>query len=560
MLMARFTSRPGTDPSASPQSVPPGHTKPIKAVKRAGTTLGRGPQTVTEWVLSLGLVGMAGLAFWLTAIDATMVPKPDPSVASLTVPSERNANPMGASEADSERPKGGQRRVSPPMLGDAPDAQTLEVIQEGLQPVLDKFPKGSGTGVALIDPSGRVVTGINVDKPMLPASTIKVATGSALWNTFGPDHHFNTKVMVRGDLSPDGVVNGDLYLVGDGDPTIMSELAIDWKVRPPRPTLSMGDIAEAVRKAGITSVTGSVVGVDTIFHGDSTAKGWKDSYIGEQNATYIHALSVDRGLVILPKGEKTGKQADISKAVYHPTQVGQNEPDSYQTITSPDTRLDAAAALTQSLSARGVTVGGQPGSADALPADAKEVTKIPSPALRQMVDWIELRSDNHMADMLVRRLDVQTGGDGSFASGAAQVIEHIEALGVDTADMVLEDGSGLSRDDRITPTQLAQVVLHMGYTDPDWLGSLAVMGETGTTSNRLKNTPAQGRWHGKTGSLDDVVSYVGAIKDRQNNVWTLAMLANTKEGIGTIEPIHDELLVAIAKMLVPPPSFTQTEA
>lgn len=558
--MAQFKSK-------SAKGKPPKHTRakgakaaPVKAAKQAGVTLSRGPQTITEWVLSLGLVGMAGLAFGLTAIDATMVPKPDPSVASLAVPSERSANPMGASEADSERPKGGKKTVSPPMLGDAPDAQTLQVIQDGLQPVLDKFPKGSGTGVALLDPSGKVVTGINVDKPMMPASTIKVATGTALWNTFGPDHHFNTKVMVRGDLSPEGVVNGDLYLVGDGDPSIMSELAIAWKVRPPRPTLSMGDIAEAIRKAGVKSVTGSVVGVDTIFHGEPTAKGWKDSYIGEQNATYIHALSVDRGLVIVPKGEKPAKTAHNEQAVYHPTQVGQNEPENYATFTSPDTRLDAAAALTQSLSARGITVGGQPGAADALPVDAKEVTKIPSPALRQMVDWIELRSDNHMADMLVRRLDVQTGGDGSFSSGAAQVIEHVEALGVDTADMVMEDGSGLSRDDRITPTQLAQVVLHMGYTDPDWLGSLAVMGETGTTSNRLKNTPAQGRWHGKTGSLDDVVSYVGAIKDRQNNVWTLAMMANSKEGVGNIEPIHDELLVAIAKMLVPPPSFSQTEA
>lgn len=71
--------------------------------------------------------------------------------------------------------------------------------------------------------------------------------------------------------------------------------------------------------------------------------------------------------------------------------------------------------------------------------------------------------------------------------------------------------------------------------------------------------PARGRWHGKTGSLDDVVSYVGAIKDRQNNVWTLAMVANTKEGVRNIEPIHDALLVAIAELLVPPPSFSASE-
>ena len=545
------------------KSKPNRQPKPKRARKPstppATKSRGRSPQTLAERLISVGLVGVVALAIGLHTFDSKMVSQADPSSPALAVPSRQADAETAISEGSSEPAGGRAKPIRAPVLGQAPDAATTQLIKDGLKSALDAFPKGKGTGVALIDPSGRVVTGINEEVPMMPASTIKVATGAALWNTFGPDHQFQTKIMVRGDVSGDGVVQGDLYLVGDGDPTIMSDLAIHWKVRPPRPTLSMGDIAEAVHKAGIKSVTGSVVGVDTIFHGESTATGWKDSYLGEQNATHIHALSVDRGLVILPKDVKVGKDADTAKAVYHPAQVGQAEPDSFQTITSPDTRVDAAAALTQSLSARGITVGGQPGASDALPADAKPVTSVPSPTLRQMVDWIELRSDNHMADMLVRRLDVHLGGDGSFHAGGAQVIEHLEHLGLDTADMVMEDGSGLSRDDRITPAQLAKVVLYMGYTDPDWLGSLAVMGETGTTSNRLKNTPARGRWHGKTGSLDDVVSYVGAIKDRQNNVWTLAMVANTKEGVRNIEPIHDALLVAIAELLVPPPSFSASE-
>ncbi len=245
--------------------------------------------------------------------------------------------------------------------------------------------------------------------------------------------------------------------------------------------------------------------------------------------------------------------------MYHTTQVGNAEPETFQTIASPDTRKDAAAALTQSLSARGVMVGGLPGAEDALPSDAKEVTAVQGPALRQLVDWMALRSDNHMADMLIRRLDVQEGGDGSFESASNVVIDHMEQLGIDTANMVMEDGSGLSRDDRVSAMQLAQIVLHMGYTDPDWLGTLALMGETGTTTNRLKNTPAQGRWMGKTGTLDDVSTYVGAIKDRQNGVWTLAMMANKTTSASEAETLQDELLVSLAKVLVPPPSFSPSE-
>lgn len=485
-----------------------------------------------------------------TPSTATSAPQPQSTPSRIVISSEPA---QGRATAAGVAPKGND--IKPPVLGQGADEQTLNLIREGLDPVLAKFPKGDKVSVALLDPSGKPVTGFNQYAPLMPASTIKVATGSALWNTFGPDYHFSTKLMARGDISPEGTLNGDLYLVGDGDPSLMSELAIAWKVRPPRPTLSMGTIAEAARKLGIKSISGSVVGVDNIFHGDQAAKGWKDSYFAEQNATHIHALSVDRGRVIIPKEEKGTKKTEVEKAVYHPTQVGQSEPDAYQTITSPDTRLDAAAALTQSLSARGITVAGVPGTGAAVPADAKEIAKVQGPALRQMVDWIEQRSDNHMADMLIRRMDVENGGDGSFSSAASGVIDHMEKMGIDTAEMVMEDGSGLSRDDRVTAEQLAQIVLHMAYTDPDWLGTLSVLGESGTTANRLKNTPAQGRWHGKTGSLDDVVSYVGAIKDRQNNVWTLAMMANGKSAHG-FETTQDELLLAIANLLVPPPNFT----
>ncbi len=525
----------------------------------APTSRYRGPATIIEWIMSVGLVGLVGLALGLNAVSAYTAPQSAPPISSMAAQQAATPEPGQASDPNSEGISRVGRDVRPPMLGKAADTNAVEVIRKTLAPTLARFPQHDQVSVALIDPSGRMIVGLNEDEPLLPASAIKVATGSALWNTFGPDYHFTTRLMARGDLSPDGVLNGDLFLVGDGDPSLMSELAIDWKVRPPRPTLSMGTIAEAIKKAGIKSITGSVVGVDNIFHGDQIAKGWKDSYISEQNATYIRALSVDRGRVIIPKNENASDERATDKAVYHTTQVGNAEPETFQTIASPDTRKDAAAALTQSLSARGVMVGGLPGAEDALPSDAKEVTAVQGPALRQLVDWMALRSDNHMADMLIRRLDVQEGGDGSFKSASNVVIDHMEQLGIDTANMVMEDGSGLSRDDRVSAMQLAQIVLHMGYTDPDWLGTLALMGETGTTTNRLKNTPAQGRWMGKTGTLDDVSTYVGAIKDRQNGVWTLAMMANKTTSASEAETLQDELLVSLAKVLVPPPSFSPSE-
>lgn len=543
-----------TTKTATPKATAiPKAKRTTKAPRRSFNT----PINRMEWLFSVGIVAIVGSGISLNLSDAFTSPSaPKTPVAEVatqnptTDGATQESSPLPASSGD---PTPG--RVSPPVLGNKADGPTRDAVIQALDPILATFPD-QGTGVALLDPSGEVVVSKGADTPLLPASTIKVATGTALWNVFGPDHRFETTFVTQHPPGPDGIINGDLYVLGDGDPTWMSELSVDWKVRPPRPTLSTGDIANELIEAGIKGITGSIVGVDPIFTGEATAPGWKPSYLPEQNATRIYALSVDRGLVFAPKS-KEGVNLQDGALIYHTRQVdGPKAQEGYALSTSLDTRKDTAAALTQSLLARNVPVAGPPASAEAAPADAQQVASVPSLPLRQMVDWIELRSDNHMADMLVRRLDVHLGGDGSFVSAGQHVIDHVEALGVDSAGMVMKDGSGLSRDDHISAAQLAAILLHMGYSDPDWLGSLSLMGETGTTSNRLKNTAAHGRWMGKTGSLDDVVSYAGAIKDRQGGLWTIALLANGKAAGGQAYTLHDQILTTLATVLEPPAQFS----
>lgn len=174
------------------KSKPNRQPKPKRARKPstppATKSRGRSPQTLAERLISVGLVGVVALAIGLHTFDSKMVSQADPSSPALAVPSRQADAETAISEGSSEPAGGRAKPIRAPVLGQAPDAATTQLIKDGLKSALDAFPKGKGTGVALIDPSGRVVTGINEEVPMMPASTIKVATGAALWNTFGPDH------------------------------------------------------------------------------------------------------------------------------------------------------------------------------------------------------------------------------------------------------------------------------------------------------------------------------------------------------------------------------------
>jgi serine-type D-Ala-D-Ala carboxypeptidase/endopeptidase (penicillin-binding protein 4) len=287
----------------------------------------------------------------------------------------------------------------------------------------------------------------------------------------------------------DGIVRGDLVLLGGGDPVLTSE---DYRrhVYPSRPATALEDLADAVVDAGITTVTGRLVADGWGWAGSDVAAGWRASYLHDLNARRTTRLTVDAGL-------------DVDVTIATPVQVVLHG--------SPDPTARAAAVFATMLAERGVAVRGHVATSPLPVLAPHHVADIQSPPVRDLLRFTMQRSDNHLADTLLRESAHVATGDGSWAGAHRTAAAVLEALGVDTTGMRVADGSGLSRLDRLSAAQLVDldVAMMAGEHAAVWQESQAVTGREGTLRNRLRGTAGDGRFWGKTGTLDDAKAVVG---------------------------------------------------
>ncbi len=151
-------------------------------------------------------------------------------------------------------------------------------------------------------------------------------------------------------------------------------------------------------------------------------------------------------------------------------------------------------------------------------------------------------SDNYFAEMLLKGLGARFGGAGSTSAGAAVVRAQAASLGLHPS---VTDGSGLSRADRSSPSQVVSLLRRLS-TDATFTGSLAVAGRSGTLARRMRGTSADGRCRGKTGTLHDVSNLVGYCRTANGHVLVFAWLMNG------IDPtyahgLQDRMTVALAR-------------
>ena len=372
------------------------------------------------------------------------------------------------------------------------------------------FPEDAEVSVAVVDDLGRPVFDVAGDRPLLPASAAKLAAGAAALLLLGPDHRLTTTVRAVGELDDEGVLRGRLEVVGGGDPALSTEVYRSL-VYLDRPHTALEALADAVVDAGVRVVTRGLVAAPDAFGSTPIAPGWKDGYLTDLDARRITALTVDGGLDV---------------AVVSPPP----EPE-LQLVLADDPTRRTVELLRGLLEERGVRIAADVGLAD---GESQEVASVAGPTLREHVRFAFERSDNHTTDTLFRLVGAELGADGWLASGVA-VADLLAAAGVDTTGMVLADGSGLSRDDRVSAATLANLdqVLRAGRLGAVWRDALAVAGEEGTLRRRLRGTVAEGRFLGKSGTLNDVTSLAGTVEGPDGRAaYHVAALANVAPGAG----------------------------
>ncbi len=372
--------------------------------------------------------------------------------------------------------------ASPPAVVDA-----TTTLPARLGALVAESGAPADAAVAVVDATGRELFSYGADRPVVPASTQKLFTAAAALASLGPEWTFSTTVTATAAPDATGTVTGDLVLVGDGDPTLASPV-FATVVEPERPSTPLVALADQVVAAGVTHVTGAVLGDPTALADQPTAVGWLPRYFDELDATYVSGLTVDAG-----------------RQLY-------DDAGTLRARVAPDPAAEAAAALTTLLVERGVAVDHPPGSTRTPPDAPVVLGEVSSPPLAVLLTFMVQESDNHMADAVFRTLGRLGGSDGSWEAAAGGVVETLRPLQLNLDATGLRDGSGLSRDDRTTARLLALLDAQMSRSNlaQSWVPLQAVTGLSGTLSRRLTGTIAEGVVRGKTGSLADVSAIAGA--------------------------------------------------
>ena len=325
----------------------------------------------------------------------------------------------------------------------------------------------SSTAMVVSLPTGHVVFARNSDLPLEPASNEKLGVTFAALNDLGPSYRYPTEVLGEGHRSGDTWV-GRLVLKGFGDPALTSA--------------DLNRLAGILWREGIRRVTGGVAGDASAFDSDHTAPGWLPSFAGIESPP-LSALIVDRGA-------RNG----------------------YLVANPP---LAAAARFDQLLhkrgiQARGATIG------KAWPRSAVLAT-IYSPPLSEIIEFMDHWSDNFTAEMVLKTLGYKMLGRGTTAAGAGVVRRDLASAGVPLRGVRIVDGSGLSRLDRVTASELTTLLVRI-WNDPPmrrvvW-ASLPVAGQAGTLENRFLDTPHRSLVRAKTGTTDIASALSGYVGRR----------------------------------------------
>ena len=424
-----------------------------------------------------------------------------------------------------------------PVAVPEPPTTPEQRLQLRLARILGRSTTGGRVGLAVLDAEGHAIFGDAAGRPMIPASTQKLPVAAAALSRLGTDFRYVTTVHATALPDAAGVVDGDLVLVGGGDPTLAGpEFA---RIEPSRPLTPLAALARRIKRAGITRVRGRILGDPTIFADEPVAAGWLPRYFDHLDTTRSSGLTVDKGRRLFRKGG------------------------TLRAVPAEDPAHQAARSLRRLLRDRGVAVKGRAVALRASVPTATEVASIRSPAMGRLLRYMVQRSDNHLADAIFRTLG-SAEGDSTWIGSAGAVATTLTPLQLDWDGVVLADGSGLSRANRVSPAFLAQLQSRMWRSNlrEQWHRLLAVAAESGTLRYRFRDTVAAQRIFGKTGSLRDVVALVGTVVGPAERLLHFAFTGNRVGSTSDMRALTDRAVVAMAEELyecrrVRPPGRTK---
>jgi len=422
---------------------------------------------------------------------------------------------------------------------------------------------------------------VNANKLMMPASNMKIVTLAAAAETLGWDFRYDTRLFAVGAVE-DGTLRGDLIVVGSGDPSLVAADGMADRV--------FADWADRLKKSGIRTIGGRVIGDDNAFEEETLGFGWMWDDLAGDDGAGVGALQYNESAVrvTVTPGPSAGESAGISlvpagsgltiassittgaagAATSLTTRrlpgsmrlqlggtIAAGAPPSTLTVSVDNPTQFFVSALRLALIANGVDVRGpavdidevhDPPAVGGTPTVSYQSAPLSALAVRLMKI-----SQNQYAETFLKSLSSGPGVVPTAAGGWRVAQAIFERWGVPAGTVIQRDGSGLTRYDFVTPEALVTILTHVDRDQRlrgPFEASLPIAGRDGTLANRMKGTPAEGNARAKTGSMTAVRGTSGYVTSADGEPLVFSILANSYDTPGaTITAAEDAIIVRLAR-------------
>lgn len=421
--------------------------------------------------------------------------------------------------------------------------------------------------------NGRTIFESNADQALMPASVMKMIVGAAALDRLGPEFKYETRL---------GVTARDLVVIGSGDPTIGDEKLC--AARGQKITAVFNAWADALLKRNIAHIPGRLIVDDSIFESAFTHASWpRDQYqdwyeapIGGLNfadncvevSVTPRADAAQPALSLIPantymslinKAQMSGRTRLVARRAFETPEIivsgGCTKAERLGPIAVVDPGLFFAASLRTVLAARGIRIDGPIERLRIVNADRQlpKEFRVIATHRAPLVDALKRAGQDSlgmMAEGILKTIGAASGGTGSWPTGRAAVIAFVRRLGVSDNGFSIDDGSGLSRENRVS-ARAATVVLaymHRHAAAETFRDCLALSGSRGTLLKRLRTPDVKNRIYAKTGYINSVRTLAGYIRTADDRWLAFAFFYNNSASTAPLSAAQDKACRILARL------------
>ena len=456
-------------------------------------------------------------------------------------------------------------------------------------------------GVLIVDPArGDTLYSRNADKLFMPASNMKLVTGSVALAQLGPDYRFRTVFAAGGEIR-DSVLHGDLLVRGFGDPTVSDRLQEDAMI-------PLRAVADSLAARGITRISGTIRKAGDAFTDANYGLGW-----GWDNFIYSYSAGVDELIfnegfarVVVRGGERAGDSVTVRTrpdSTSPPVRVAATTVDSsggvksdvsvrwdstgggftvtgtvvagdsvVRNVSHRDASAAYLAALGTAVRDRGIAIGPAPlaerasarpgraprrgGGDTAPPATVPDslgdsLFTMISPPLREILPVFEKPSQNQIGEILLKTMGLEKRGAGTADSGIAVVGAQLNAWGIPDEGFAIADGSGLSRHNYLSPRTIVRILdaIRSDTAFTIFYEALPIAGVDGTIGSRMRGTPAEGNVRAKTGYIEKARALSGYVTAADGSMLYFSLLCNNYTvPTSAVNRVQDRIAARLASL------------